>query len=117
MIPERKDSDRVWGRANDNLIAEKCEGWKLVLEGLGRGLWLVPGPEEMHEMDSPEYSTDITATIRAAEAWRKQAPGRYWEHGVTDDGVEFARLGTGFGEWETFFGPAALAWALWEACQ
>ena len=39
----------------------------------------------------PSYPTDPAACIRAAEAWRKQKPGRYWQltsagHGWYENG-------------------------------
>jgi hypothetical protein len=51
-----------WKRAHDAWIAEKCEGWS-----------------DTPLCGWPHYSTDNTAAIRAAEAWRKLEPGRWYE--------------------------------------
>ena len=65
-----------WTRAHDAHIARECEGLE-VTDRYGT---------EWHEMRAGRpwkpvdtYFTDPAAAIRAAEAWRKKAEGRYYE--------------------------------------
>lgn len=116
MITEQQHCDRVWTRAHDAVIAEKCEGWtrikgdaNVMRTPLGCGFWV------------SSYNTDIQSTIRAAEAWRKQKPGRHYEtrSAIADEFGERPENATLFHDLETVassvYADSALAWALWEA--
>ena len=112
MIPEQQHSDRVWTRAHDAVLAEKCEGLKVFTIGENSHCYecFHHGNQAVYYYPIPNYATDQSATIRAAEAWRKGKAGRWWAHGVDPMGNTWAHI-TG----HHVTGPAALAWALWEA--
>jgi hypothetical protein len=58
----------TWTREHDRIIAEKCQGLRVVVDRHAywvtddRGLW-----EPL-----PQYCAYLPHTVRAAEAWRKQ---------------------------------------------
>jgi len=100
----------TWTREHDRILAEKCEGWTHV-EG-GSQTAMRDGACVFRFL--PSYHQDLVAVVRAAEAWRKQRDGRYWRHGVSEQGDEWAEVGI-FGEWYSAINPAALAHALYQA--
>ena len=105
----------TWDRSKDALIAQIAEGW-------------VVHPKPGLIVQWPSYNTDIVASVRAAEAWRKQKPGvRYWELYVSLEGVAVASLeewdngsaegmGDGDGDGDGDAPAAALATAVYHAC-
>lgn len=101
----------TWNREMDRVLAEKCEGWTLLTSGPHRGFWR--RQDDVLAVAIPDYSTDLVAVVRAAEAWRKGKPKRHWKHGVWANGKEWARVA----EWKSAtpkqYGPAALAHALY----
>ena len=109
---------RQWTRAHDAVLAEKCEGITTFVEDehLGLSFYDEEGDEGWGPpmVQVPHYQADISATIRAAEAWRKQGDGRYWQHGVDQDGNDWGEVGQ-YPQSLRVLGPAALAWALCEA--
>ena len=96
--------NRVWTQEHDAVIAEKCEGFK-------RSRAYIPS----------RYDIDPAAQIRAAEAWRKRKPGRHYlmrsavsdEFGERPETAALFRSSTQLAA--STSGPAALAWALYEA--
>ena len=115
--------DRLWTRAHDALLAEKCEGWT-VRQWRGDYVYefLHHERQRVYFHPLPDY-TDISAIIRAAEAWRKQKLGRHYEtrSAIADEFGERPENATLFHDLETVassvYGDSALAWALWEVCQ
>jgi hypothetical protein len=121
MITEQQHCDRVWTRAHDAVIAEKCEFGKARKErGMPIHLWRWEIPGQTTGWLS-RYDSDIHCTIRAAEAWRKQKPGRHYEtrSAIADEFGERPENATLFHDLETVassvYADSALAWALWEA--
>jgi hypothetical protein len=125
-----------WPRAHDRLLAEQCEGWTQIV-GYDNVMRNADGvSREVHN-----YSTDLFAVVRAAEAWRAQNPEeRYWVLKAAEDsrGRDFAASAVvqtpeypgveeeirsiyRFGNWwirhgaEAGTAAEALAWALWKA--
>lgn len=101
-------SQTEWTRAHDCLLAERCDNWN----------W-VAGP-------APNYSTDLVAVVRAAEAWRKQdEERRTWllrAQCIAGEDEFVARMDNdvttaGDHRHAASTPAAALAWALWKAVQ
>jgi len=72
----------TWTRKDDALIAKRCEGLEVELiaeEGLPKYYVCYPPGEPVKARDLYRYSTDHAAALRAAEAWRKKKPGRWYE--------------------------------------
>lgn len=74
-----------WTRKHDRIIAERCEGLTTVEPFHGGDYRIVRRFQQTafgETWDSaswtplPHYNTDIAACFRAAEAWRRQQPGR-----------------------------------------
>ncbi len=64
--------NRQWTREDDRRIAERCEGLKVLPRSL-----VTEGPDGLFNLS--HYNTDLAAAHRAAEAWRTQRPGRWYE--------------------------------------
>ena len=114
---EEKQS-MTWTREHDRIIAEKCEGLRVLAYNGDLFVESVPGTWR----PLYNYSAYLPDAVRAAEAWRKQKEGRYWRlqsEGETDECgtcpqtaacVEPLGIPAGVG-----WGPAALAHALYQA--
>ncbi len=123
-----------WSRANDRVIAEKCEGLKLQYS-VDVEDYLYEGSPSTETGDriwfaAPSYSTDLAAVFRASEAWRKQdddvdrtitisSAVERMDLPFRVEASENYRDGENY-EWRTFNGSGdtyaeALAWALYKA--
>jgi len=108
-----------WRREMDAWLARECEGWSYRnTEPDQSGYW-VDAVGAMRGLS--EYSTDPAAAIRAAEAWRKQDQGRWYECRsgfIRKDGTEVIAMAQCF-KWAKIVGTgdseAALAQALLKA--
>jgi|GEM_PF-5215036 hypothetical protein len=58
----------TWSREHDRIIAEKCEGLRVVVDR--DGYWVEGDRVEWQPL--PKYREFLPHTVRAAEAWRKQ---------------------------------------------
>ena len=65
---------RPWNREDDALIARVAEGWRD--DRKRTGYWV--DSTEVSRLFPPDYPADLLASVRAAEAWRKKDPGRWW---------------------------------------
>ena len=74
----------TWTRVHDAWIARECEGWALIESGDLAGMWKRP---DLTVHRCPNYNLDPAAAIRAAEAWRKKKPGRWWVAQSPIDGL------------------------------
>jgi hypothetical protein len=113
-----------WTRAHDAHIARECDGLEVIwVEGWG------PNGSEPHRPSRTRkdwleqvsfYHDDPAACIRAAEAWRKQKPGRWWQltsewNGRAKDSPARAHTFSDIRRTDSAEGSAALAWALYRA--
>jgi hypothetical protein len=65
----------TWTRENDRIIAEKCEGLRVVVDG--DGYWVTDDRGKWEPL--PKYREYLPHTVQAAEAWRKgDQNNRYW---------------------------------------
>jgi hypothetical protein len=113
----------TWTREHDRVIAKRCENAKPRKErGVPKCLWGYEFPDSGFR-SVPNYSTDLIAVIRAAEAWRSGDKGRRtWliESPHSHDEDSHVMLQQGYSHDAVFhgYGPtpaAALAHALYQA--
>jgi hypothetical protein len=110
----------TWSREHDRIIAEKCEGLRVVVDR--DGYWVEGDRVEWQPL--PKYREFLPHTVRAAEAWRKQDENaRSWSINSPEYGDTVMR-GTAYNgrnpNWRTKHcydaePPAALAHALYQA--
>lgn len=62
----------TWTREHDRIIAEKCEGYTVRNFDGYRREEIDGANQRIAWLPIDDYSTDLPAVVRAAEAWRKQ---------------------------------------------